>query len=82
MKELVPGDVVLLAAGDRVPANLSLVEAVEMSLDKSSITGESLPAEKNVTGNAGSVHGSSASGRGGGMVGGAIDGKVGGTGAM
>ncbi len=44
--EVVPGDLVLLAAGDRVPADLRLVETVALRVDESSLTGESAPAAK------------------------------------
>ncbi len=44
--EVVPGDLVLLAPGDRVPADLRLVEAVALRVDESSLTGESAPAAK------------------------------------
>ena len=45
-EEVVTGDVVALDAGDRVPADLRLLEAVNLSLNESSLTGESLPVEK------------------------------------
>jgi len=45
-REVVPGDVVVISAGDRVPADLRLVEAVATEIDESMLTGESLPAEK------------------------------------
>lgn len=45
-RELVPGDVVLLAPGDRVPADLRLFRASELYCDEAMLTGESLPAAK------------------------------------
>lgn len=45
-RELVTGDVVLLEAGDRVPADLRLLEASQAQADESMLTGESLPVEK------------------------------------
>jgi P-type Ca2+ transporter type 2C len=44
--DLVPGDVVLLQPGDRVPADLRLVEAVALRVDESGLTGESVPVYK------------------------------------
>lgn len=44
--ELVPGDVVLLSAGDRVPADGRIVEAAAAEVDESALTGESLPVRK------------------------------------
>ncbi|KAI5894467.1 calcium-transporting P [Schizophyllum commune H4-8] len=46
--ELVPGDVVTLSTGDRVPADLRLVEAVEFEVDESSLTGETEARVKGV----------------------------------
>lgn len=43
---LVPGDVVLVQAGDRVPADLRLLEGHSLLLKESALTGESLPVEK------------------------------------
>ncbi len=45
-RELVPGDLVLLAPGDLVPADLRLVRTVELRVEESALTGESLPAAK------------------------------------
>ena len=45
-EELVPGDVVLLNAGDRVPADGRLVEDTELQVDEAALTGESLPVTK------------------------------------
>jgi Ca2+-transporting ATPase len=45
-REVVRGDVVLLNEGDRVPADAVLVDAVNMSVDESALTGESVPVRK------------------------------------
>ncbi|ACF11345.1 calcium-translocating P-type ATPase, PMCA-type [Chlorobaculum parvum NCIB 8327] len=45
-QEVVPGDIVVLATGDRIPADARLVEAVNLRTDEAALTGESLPAEK------------------------------------
>ncbi len=44
--ELVPGDVVLLQPGDRVPADLRLFRVKNLHIDEAALTGESLPAAK------------------------------------
>jgi len=45
-EQLVPGDIVLLEAGDKVPADLRLLEAHGLHLQEALLTGESLPVEK------------------------------------
>ncbi len=45
-RELVVGDIVLLAEGDRVPADLGLIEVSNLSIDESLLTGESVPVTK------------------------------------
>ncbi len=46
LREIVPGDVVKLAAGDMIPADVRLVAAKDLFVVQSSLTGESLPVEK------------------------------------
>jgi len=46
-RELVPGDVVVLRMGDKVPADLRLMEAVNLRVDEAVLTGESVPVDKN-----------------------------------
>ncbi|XP_054285623.1 calcium-transporting ATPase type 2C member 1 isoform X2 [Macrosteles quadrilineatus] len=45
-RELVPGDVVHLNVGDRVPADIRLFEAIDLAVDESSFTGETEPSAK------------------------------------
>ena len=45
-RELVPGDVILLKAGDKIPADCRLTEAHHLQVEEASLTGESLPSEK------------------------------------
>ncbi|MEE8574232.1 MAG: HAD-IC family P-type ATPase, partial [Thermodesulfobacteriota bacterium] len=47
--ELVPGDIVLLTSGSRVPADLRLFSTIELKVEEAMLTGESIPAEKAVT---------------------------------
>ena len=44
---LVPGDIVFLEAGNFIPADLRLLEAVNLRVEEASLTGESLPVQKN-----------------------------------
>jgi Ca2+-transporting ATPase len=47
-EELVPGDLIVLNAGDRVPADARLLEAVRLQTEESALTGESTTVEKSV----------------------------------
>jgi len=47
-QDVVPGDVVRVRSGDRVPADVRLLEAVSLQVDESALTGESVPAAKDV----------------------------------
>lgn len=46
ISQLVPGDVVVLAAGDMIPADVRMLEAKDLFVIQSSLTGESFPVEK------------------------------------
>ena len=46
-KELVPGDIVIIETGDYVPADLRIIEATNLKAQEASLTGESVPVEKN-----------------------------------
>jgi Ca2+-transporting ATPase len=47
--KLVPGDIVMFGEGDRIPADLRLLQAVNVEVEESALTGESLPVRKDVT---------------------------------
>jgi P-type Mg2+ transporter len=48
MRDVVPGDLLELRAGDLLPADATLLSAVTLSVDQAALTGESLPVEKHV----------------------------------
>eukprot|EP00064_Thunnus_orientalis_P018048 superscaffoldBa00004030_g18137 len=48
-RELVPGDTVCLSVGERVPADLRLFEATDLTVDESSLTGETTPCSKSTS---------------------------------
>lgn len=47
-RQLVPGDIVKFATGDRVPADVRLCQAASLYLDESMLTGETEPRAKSV----------------------------------
>jgi P-type Ca2+ transporter type 2C len=47
-REVVPGDVILIRAGGRVPADARLLEAFNLQIEEAALTGESVPSEKDI----------------------------------
>jgi len=47
-RDIVPGDVILLEPGNRVPADIRLIESKDVEINEASLTGESVPASKKI----------------------------------
>lgn len=47
-EQLVPGDIVMIEAGDRVPADLRLIQSKSLRVEEAALTGESVPSDKDV----------------------------------
>jgi len=47
-RDLVPGDVIILHTGDRIPADARLLESINLQIEEAALTGESVPVEKHV----------------------------------
>jgi len=48
-KEIVPGDIIVLKDGDKVPADARLIEIINLQINEASLTGESLPVRKDIS---------------------------------
>ena len=55
IEQLVPGDIVLLSAGDMIPADLRLISAKDLFINQSTLTGEAMPLEKVAAGHVGTA---------------------------
>ena len=55
IEQLVPGDIVLLSAGDMIPADVRLILAKDLFVNQSTLTGEAMPLEKNAQPHAGAA---------------------------
>jgi P-type Ca2+ transporter type 2C len=49
IRELVPGDLLILSEGEKLPADCEIVEAFSLKVDESMLTGESVPVNKRIT---------------------------------
>ena len=47
VSEIVPGDIVLVAAGDRIPADMRIIQQKNLQVEEAALTGESVPSQKN-----------------------------------
>jgi Mg2+-importing ATPase len=55
IEQLVPGDIVLLSAGDMIPADIRLISAKDLFINQSTLTGEAMPLEKVAAAHAGAA---------------------------
>ena len=55
IRQVVPGDIVLLSAGDMIPSDLRLISAKDLFVNQSALTGEAMPLEKNAQPHAGNA---------------------------
>ena len=55
IEQLVPGDIVLLSAGDMIPADVRLISAKDLFINQSTLTGEAMPLEKHAQPHAGAA---------------------------